>query len=129
MINIRQALKATALEKMVPSEPGCGSQRFHPTANFIGFSGHFPDFPILPAMLQVLLGIIVCEELYGSRLILQKLEKAKFMAQIKPEQILTVSCRLSHDPDKKSQPVAKARITITVADQKAASMTLFLQQT
>ncbi len=129
MTNMRQALKSTALEQMVHSAPDCGSRRFHPTANFIGFRGHFPNFPVLPAMLQVLLGIIVSEELYGSRLTLQKLEKAKFMAQIKPEQIINVSCRLSRTPGKESKPAAKARITITVAEQKAASMTLSLKQT
>jgi len=128
MITMRQALKVTALEKMVRSEPDCGSCRFHPTVDFIGFSGHFPNFPILPAMLQVLLGIIVSEELYGSSLTLQKLDKAKFMVQIKPEQTITVSCHLSRMPNKESQPGAKARITITVAEQKAASMTLFLDE-
>ena len=125
---MRQALQATATGKLIRNEPDSGFQNFCPTANFIGFNGHFPDYPVLPAMLQVLLGIIVSEELSGTRLTLQKLDKAKFMAQIQPEQTITVSCRLTRPSTNESQTTIKARITIANEEQKAASMTLFLHQ-
>ncbi len=128
MTNLRQALQATATGKLIRNEPDSGFQNFCPTANFIGFNGHFPDYPVLPAMLQVLLGIIVSEELSGTRLTLQKLDKAKFMAQIQPEQTITVSCRLTRPSTNESQTTIKARITIANEEQKAASMTLFLHQ-
>lgn len=128
MTNMRQALQATATGKLIRNEPDSGFQNFCPTANFIGFNGHFPDYPVLPAMLQVLLGIIVSEELSGTRLTLQKLDKAKFMAQIQPEQTITVSCRLTRPSTNESQTTIKARITIANEEQKAASMTLFLHQ-
>ena len=126
---MRQALKNTAQEKLVINKPDCGLQSFCPTADFIGFNGHFPGYPILPAMLQVLLGIIVSEELYGTKLVLQKLDKAKFMAQIQPGQTVTVTCRIIRPTAEEPRQTIKARITIATKEQKAASMTLFLNQT
>ena len=128
MITMHQALQNTAQEKLVTNEPDSGRQSFCPAADFIGFDGHFPDYPVLPAMLQILLGIIVSEELYGTKLALQKLDKAKFMAQIHPGQTITVSCRLIRPTAEEPQPTIKARITIAAEEQKAASMTLFLNQ-
>ena len=125
---MRQALQNTAQEKLVTSEPDSGFQSFCPAADFIGFDGHFPDHPILPAMLQILLGIIVSEELCGTRLTLQKLDKAKFMAQIQPGQTITVSCKITRPAAGEPQQTIKARVTIATEEQKAASMTLFLNQ-
>ena len=129
MITMRQALQNTAQEKLVTSEQDSGFQSFCPAADFIGFDGHFPGYPVLPAMLQVLLGIIVSEELYGQKLTLQKLVKAKFMAQIRPEQTITVSCKITRPNVGEPLQTIKARISIATAEQKAASMTLLLHQT
>jgi len=126
---MRQALRNTAPQKLVTSEPDKGFQNFCPPADFIGFDGHFPNYPILPAMLQILLGIIVSEELCGTRLTLQKLDKAKFTAQIQPQQTIKVSCRITRSDPGEGQPTIKARVIITTDEQKAASMTLFLNQT
>ncbi len=129
MINMRRALQTTATGKLVSNEPDSGFQNFCPAADFIGFDGHFPGYPIMPAMLQVLLGIIVSEELCGTKLSLQKLDKAKFMAQIQPAQTITVSCLITRPAAEDPQQTIKARITIASKEQKAASMTLFLNQT
>ena len=128
MITMRQALQNTAQGKLVTSGTDNGFRKFCPAADFIGFDGHFPDYPILPAMLQVLLGIIVSEELYGQKLALQKLDKAKFTAQIQPGQSITVSCKITRPAAENLQQTIKARITVTSKEQKAASMTLFLNQ-
>ena len=110
------------------SDEESGSQNFCLGPDFIGFDGHFPDYPVLPAMLQVLLGIIVSEDICGTRLTLQKLDKAKFMAQIRPEQNITVSCHLSRADSDDPQPAIKARVIISTTKQKMASMTLFFNQ-
>ena len=123
---MRQALLNTAQEELVSSESDRGWQIFCPAADFIGFNGHFPGYPVLPAMLQVLLGIIVSEKLYGQKLTLQKLDKAKFMRQIKPGQTITVAGKITRPPALEPEQTIKARITITSDKQKVASMTLFL---
>ncbi|MEA3347630.1 MAG: hypothetical protein U9Q39_01080 [Pseudomonadota bacterium] len=129
MITMRQALQNTAQGKLITNGADNGFRKFCPAADFVGFDGHFPEYPILPAMLQILLGIIVSEELYGKKLALQKLDKAKFMAQIQPEQSLTVSCKITRPAAENLEQTIKARIIITSKEQKAASMTLFLNQT
>ena len=125
---MRQALQNTAQGELITDNSDSGFRKFCPATDFIGFDGHFPDYPILPAMLQILLGIIVSEELYGQKLALQKLDKAKFMAQIQPEQSITVSCKITRPTTDEPQKTIKARVTITTNKQKAASMTLFLNQ-
>ena len=126
MITMRQALQETAQEELVTSGADSGWQNFCPAADFLGFDGHFPGFPVLPAMLQVLLGIIVSEKLYGQKLRLQKLDKAKFMSQIRPEQTITVASKITRPAPNEPDSCVKAKITITVAEKKAASMTLYL---
>lgn len=126
---MRKALQRAAKGKLVTSGPDNGFRRFCPAADFIGFDGHFPDYPVLPAMLQVLLGIIVSEEICGQKLALKKLDKAKFMAQIQPEQTITVSCRITRPAAENPQQTIKARVTIATEEREAAAMTLFLNQT
>lgn len=126
---MRRALQATAAGELVASKPDNGFQKFCPGSDFIGFDGHFPDYPVLPAMLQVLLGIIVSEALYGSPLALQQLDKAKFMSQVQPDQAITVASCFTRALNEESKPAIKARITITTPEQKVASMTILLTET
>jgi len=126
--SLRQALQNTARTKLVINGPDDGFRTFCPAADFIGFDGHFPGYPVLPAMLQIMFGVVVCEELCASKLKLKKLDKAKFMTQIQPGQAITVSCRLTRPTAAESQSTIRARITITTKEQKAASMTLFLER-
>ena len=128
MLTMRQALQETALEELVTSDVDSGWQNFCPAADFVGFDGHFPGYPVLPAMLQVLLGIIVSEKIYGQKLTLQKLDKAKFMSQIQPGQTLTVTCKITRPATEEPQQAIKSRVTITIAEKRAASMTLHLNQ-
>jgi 3-hydroxyacyl-[acyl-carrier-protein] dehydratase len=122
---IREEINQTAVGEFVKSSPESGSQNFHPTAGFVGFAGHFPDYPIMPAMLQILFGIIVAEKVLDTVLVMKKLDRAKFMVQIKPDEIITVSCRISRPADHESEIQAKS--TIMAAEKKVATMTLWLE--
>jgi 3-hydroxyacyl-[acyl-carrier-protein] dehydratase len=124
---IRDEIEKTALADIKMSGPDSGSQKFCPAADFIGFNGHFPDYPILPAMLQVLFGVLVSEKIMRKKLILKKLDKAKFMLQIKPEEMISVTCKIIQTAPDRTETGIKAKVTITVAEKKAASMTLFLE--
>ncbi len=63
-------------------------------ADFIGFSGHFPDNPVLPGICSVLTVVSIVERLICSTLILEKIIKAKFLSVIKPNDNIkfTIDC-------------------------------------
>jgi 3-hydroxyacyl-[acyl-carrier-protein] dehydratase len=60
-------------------------------ANFLGFAGHFPGYPILPAFVQLLTAQSLIEEHRGHPLELATVEKAKFHLPLKPEQEIQVA--------------------------------------
>ncbi len=94
MNRMRQAILDSALGPVCLSAAAADAadvaeQRFCFGEDFLGFDGHFPGYPILPAILQTLLGQLVAEQLYGGRLVFQKLSRAKFTRELRPgEQIL-----------------------------------------
>lgn len=58
--------------------------------DFIGFQGHFPGYPVLPAVIQCRLGIACCSQLCGKSLTLVALSKAKYKQQVAPNTPITV---------------------------------------
>jgi 3-hydroxyacyl-[acyl-carrier-protein] dehydratase len=125
---IRNEINQTAVGEFVKSSPETGTQNFHPTARFVGFAGHFPNYPIMPAMLQILFGITVAEKVLDTSLTMKKLDKAKFMVQIKPDEIINVRCLIKHPADDRESEI-QANITIRAAEKKVATMTLWLEPT
>lgn len=63
---------------------------------FVGFSGHFPGEPILPAVVQISLGVFLAGMLAGQGkpcfLILKSVPKAKFVRKLKPDELITAKC-------------------------------------
>ena len=76
--------------------------------NFPGFSGHFPGYPILPAVLQLMLGQLLVEEQKGYKIRVTSIEKAKFLSEIKPDDLITVQCV---DADTKESQRSKIKIS------------------
>jgi 3-hydroxyacyl-[acyl-carrier-protein] dehydratase len=60
--------------------------------DFIGFSGHFPGYPILPAVLQLLLAQLCIEEQKGCKISITSIEKAKFLSEIRPDELISIQC-------------------------------------
>lgn len=52
--------------------------------DFIGFAGHFPDNPILPAIVQIMLAEHAISQT-GSEFILSKIKSAKFLLPVVPD--------------------------------------------
>lgn len=98
MNQMREALLQAATGPALLVENSC-RQEFCFAENFVGFGGHFPGYPILPAMLQVLLGQLLAETLLGKRLQLVTLDRAKFMQQLRPGDTITVSLTLTEQND------------------------------
>lgn len=71
--------------------------RFRFGMDFVGFAGHFPGYPLLPAMVQVLVGQMVAEALEeresGTAPAVSAVEKAKFVREVRPGEELLAECR------------------------------------
>ena len=117
---MRAAIKAAALAPAQVSELA-GKQSFCFNQNFIGFSGHFPGYPILPAVLQVLLAQLLAEEVVRLPLVVISLIRAKFIQQLRPDDQIEVqlSC-LEKDG------TFHCSSELQVAGQRAASFILIL---
>lgn len=88
--------------------------RFPPS--FIGFSGHFPGYPVLPAFTQVMAAMAVIEELKRCPCELSSMERAKFRREVRPDQVITVECR-----EYGSQDEPAFEVNINTAEGVAAS--------
>lgn len=123
MNEMRTAIHQAALAPAQIVVPMAGAQSFCFDAEFVGFSGHFPGYPILPAVLQVLLAQLLAEEVIGSTLSVVTLNRAKFTQQVRPgDQIdVRVTCREKN---------GKLHCTseLSVSEQRVASFTLVLKQ-
>ena len=78
--------------------------------SFIGFDGHFPGYPVLPAYVQVLTAITVIEEWKGRPFQLASVERAKFHIELRPDQEITVQCR---EFEAKGKTAIEANLTVT----------------
>lgn len=90
---LKQAIEASAISALTLDAEGRAAGTFRFAADFAGFAGHFPGYPVLPAVVQVLAAQVVVEQVGAAPLRLQRLERAKFLKQVRPEQTLRVSCR------------------------------------
>lgn len=119
---MRQQISQSALGAIDLREDGC-EKSFRFEQSFVGFAGHFPDYPILPAILQTLLGQLLAEEFLGTALEFVTLERARFTRQLRPEEVITVvlCCR------ERSLPL-RCQISLRVGEEPAASFTLVLRQ-
>ena len=119
MSTLRDEIFASADGQARSLEGGRGHElTFCPGRDFIGFSGHFPGHPILPAFVQLLMGQCALQIRSGRKWRLRKVERAKFMKTIPPGQAVKVCWR--------EQPLEdglRGSFTLLVGDQKMASFT------
>ena len=88
-----EGLEHADLGPVCVQDDGWAVKRYRFLPDFLGFSGHFPSFPILPAMIQVLIARNTAEELRGHPLHLLRMDKAKFRMRIAPGRDVEVLCR------------------------------------
>jgi len=90
---LKQAIGAAAVGELTGDGEGSTVGIFGFAADFPGFAGHFPGYPVLPAVVQVLTAQVLVERLCGRPLSMRRLERAKFLKQVRPGQTLRVCCR------------------------------------
>ena len=100
-----------------------GRQGYRFNENFVGFAGHFPGYPILPAVLQVLMAQLLAERVVGEPLQFLSLERAKFSLQLLPQDCIEVS--VCH---KQRQDQLCFACELQVSGKSAASFTLVLSK-
>lgn len=93
MSALKKTIVSSAIGAMAESQMGAIEQRYRFGPDFIGFCGHFPGYPILPAFVQILMALTLTEEQKGCPLEVVWIEKAKFHIPLGPEQEITVECR------------------------------------
>jgi 3-hydroxyacyl-[acyl-carrier-protein] dehydratase len=119
MSRMRQAIAGAAQGPVNFPEDGVAERKFLFGKDFLGFSGHFPGQPILPAVVQVLVAAGVAEALLGDSGVVQTVENAKFLLPIGPEVEVSVLCQRR----KTSGPPA-AEVRVLVQEGAAASFRL-----
>ena len=125
MNKIRKEIILSATGGIEESQPGTIKQRYRFSPEFIGFSGHFPDNPILPAFVQILMALTLTEKFNGCPLIMTGIDKAKFRIPIQPDQEIEVACRLRAADQ---PPGCDARLTVSGGLAASFRISYFLEQ-
>jgi len=123
MNELRKGIAASAVDDIVVAEPGTVTRRYRFSAGFIGFSGHFPGDPILPAIAQMRTVISLAEEHSGRSLRLAAVESAKFLSPIHPCEEVRVRYRRRTDAGKSLYDA-----TLSVNGKTAAAFLLHLAE-
>lgn len=123
MNRLRQEISQSALGGIERIAPDRFARRYRFSSRFVGFDGHFPAYPVLPAFVQVLTAWIVAEEWKNNNLSIHSVEKAKFHIEIKPDQEIQVNCRELTIGDKSCFDV-----NLTVAEGLASNFLIRFEQ-
>jgi 3-hydroxyacyl-[acyl-carrier-protein] dehydratase len=91
MNNLIDAIKSSAVDKAINLPDGI-TCRYRFSEDFIGFSGHFPGYPILPAVVQLIIAQSLIEEQKGCEQEFDSVQNAKFLHEIKPGEELEITC-------------------------------------
>jgi 3-hydroxyacyl-[acyl-carrier-protein] dehydratase len=116
MNELIDAVKKSALGPAQTKDSDTITGRYCFTDDFIGFSGHFPGYPILPAVVQLIAAMCLIEEQKGHPLHLDSVQNAKFLQEIRPGHEILIQCT---DCLVKGMPESK--IQIFSGDKIAAS--------
>lgn len=93
MNRIAQETAKARLGGIVANADGSFEGRYLFRETFAGFDGHFPGFPILPAIVQIRAAVALVGEATGAPQRLVSVQDAKFLNTVHPDQELVVTCR------------------------------------
>ncbi|MGA2109570.1 MAG: 3-hydroxyacyl-ACP dehydratase [Syntrophorhabdales bacterium] len=116
---LKKAIKAAAVNEPLPGNEGWIGQTFTFEPGFLGFSGHFPGYPLVPAFVQVLASIAVMERVKETGLELSALDNAKFQRELRPGASVNVECR-----ETAGLPLLAFQARITDEEGKAATFSV-----
>ncbi|TRZ93166.1 3-hydroxyacyl-ACP dehydratase [bacterium] len=120
MNEMKKAIMAAALTPLEHTDDGAVACDYRFDEGFPGFSGHFPGYPIVPAIVQIMTARALIEDCHGAPLRLLAVEGAKFMMQLRPGEEIRVTCR------QKEEHSLVYRALLSVGMDTAASFVLCL---
>jgi len=97
MNRMRQEIAAAAVSPIRKNDAG-GEQDYSFPLDFSGFSGHFPERPVFPAVLQLLVAQQLAEQLLERSLTGLVVDRAKFLSQLLPEKRVTATVNFKSKP-------------------------------
>lgn len=92
MNELIDAVKRSAMGPAQATGPDTITGRYLFTEDFPGFSGHFPGYPILPAVVQMIAAQCLIEEQRGCVLHPVSVQNAKFLQEIRPGSEILIKC-------------------------------------
>lgn len=95
--NMRSDVQAAACSACEQLDDGSLRQSFRFDEDFIGFAGHFPDYPVVPAIAQMLAAQLMIEQQHPEGMALLSVSHAKFLQQLPPMKDFRVECRAKTD--------------------------------
>jgi len=110
MNKLKKEIAQYALGPIESNSPEAVSCRYTFPAAFVGFSGHFPGHPVVPAFVQVMTAVALAEAWKSRPLQLSSVERAKFRIELRPDQEIHVRCR---ERETGEGPVFEADLTVT----------------
>ena len=93
MNTLKSAIEEAARGPAIRTESGSYIRTYRFEPDFIGFSGHFPGYPILPAVVQIYTLLSMAEAVKGCPLQLLSITKAKFHIEVYPGQDMQAEYR------------------------------------
>jgi len=90
---IKKQIMASSQSDFELTGEAAGEQVFRFSEAFLGFEGHFPGRPVLPAIVQLLIAQCVAEAVEKKSMQLLAVPKAKFLSVLGPDQEIVVRCR------------------------------------
>ena len=98
------------------------SAEFCCPSGFPAFDGHFPEQPVLPAVIQLALVRVLSSELLGMGLEPERTERLKFKSMIRPEEKVRVDIELGEEEE-----LWRAEFNLNGADGLIANGTIYLK--
>lgn len=124
MNTIRDGILAARQGSAIREDDQTIRQDFSFPPEFVGFAGHFPEEPILPAVVQIGLGVVLSQALLAEKAGHQRLEtvtRAKFLRKLKPDETITARCS---GCAQRGPGGGTCNVVLTVDQQQAAVYTL-----
>lgn len=121
MKDINDRIRACSTKPAQKTERGWEKMYIFPS-DFLGFQGHFPENPILPAVIQIMMAREAVAEQMGQEFDVIKLSRAKYMKVITPGIPVTVIWTIKEQPDSitcnciletEGSPASKLILTLT----------------
>ncbi len=110
---------ACAVDEVSKSDDGTYERSFRFPETFAGFDGHFPGQPILPAIVQLLMGQITITEHADGPIKLVEVRSAKFREMLKPDQLICLRWT-----EKPCQDRIEYKVKLSIAQAVVVSFTL-----